>query len=140
MLQWFSLLVVLASVHPRLINPLVRYLGKLKQKATKAPSSMSFELEDYPLCHCWGGWLFATASAGFLFTFLAISPVLPSQLPLLLSAFSVSWLLGLVVPGAPGGIGVFEATAIALLGQTFSPGLLLSVVALYRLVIPQIHK
>ncbi|HEY9895151.1 MAG TPA: UPF0104 family protein, partial [Candidatus Sericytochromatia bacterium] len=41
MLQWFSLLVVLASVHPRLINPLVRYLGKLKQKATKAPSSIS---------------------------------------------------------------------------------------------------
>jgi hypothetical protein len=135
MLQWFSLLVVLASVHPRLINPLVRYLGKLKQKATNAPSLVSFELEHYPLVPLLGevGFLLLR-SAGFLFTFLAISPVLPSQLPLLLSAFSVSWLLGLVVPGAPGGIGVFEATAIALLGQTFSPGLLLSVVALYRLV------
>jgi hypothetical protein len=135
MLQWFSLLVVLASVHPRLINPLVRYLGKQKQKATNAPSLVSFELEHYPLVPLLGevGFLLLR-SAGFLFTFLAISPVLPSQLPLLLSAFSVSWLLGLVVPGAPGGIGVFEATVIALLGQTFSPGLLLSVVALYRLV------
>ena len=137
-LQWVSLLVVLASVHPRIINPLVRYLGKLKQKATKATGAVSpsiVALEHYPLVPLLGevGFLLLR-SAGFLFTFLAISPVLPSQLPLLLSAFSVSWLLGLVVPGAPGGIGVFEATAIALLGQTFSPGLLLSVVALYRLV------
>ena len=29
---------------------------------------------------------------------------------------------------------MFEATAIALLGQQFSPGLILSVVALYRLI------
>lgn len=134
-LQWLSLLLVLASVHPRIINPLVRQLGKLKQKATKAPSLSPFALEHYPLVPLLGevGFL-VLRSAGFLFTFLAISPVLPSQLPFLLSAFCLSWLLGLVVPGAPGGIGVFEATTIALLGQTFSPGLLLSVVALYRLV------
>ena len=133
--QWLSLIAVLASVHPRIINPLVRQLGKLKQKATKAPSIQPFELEQYPLVPLLGevGFL-VLRSVGFLFTFLAISPVLPSQLPLLLSAFSLSWLLGLVVPGAPGGIGIFEATAIALLGQTFSPGLLLSIVALYRLV------
>lgn len=134
-LQWLSLLVVLASVHPRIINPLVRQLGKLKQKATQAPSRSSFQLAHYPLVPLLGevGFL-VLRSAGFLFTFLAISPVLPSQLPLLLSGFNLAWLLGLVVPGAPGGIGIFEATAIALLGQTFPPGLLLSVVALYRLV------
>jgi uncharacterized membrane protein YbhN (UPF0104 family) len=92
-------------------------------------------LKRYPLVPLLGevGFL-VLRSAGFVFTFLAISSVLPGQLPLLLSAFSLAWLLGLVVPGAPGGIGVFEATAIALLGQTYSPGLLLSVVALYRLV------
>jgi hypothetical protein len=51
-----------------------------------------------------------------------------------MSAFSLAWLLGLVVPGAPGGLGIFEATAIALLDRFFSPGSLLAIVALYRLV------
>jgi glycosyltransferase 2 family protein len=135
-LQWLSLLLVLASVHPRLINLLVRYVGKLKQKATKTVAdSPPLRLEHYPLVPLIGeiGFLLLR-SLGFLFTFLAISPINPGQLPLLLSAFSLAWLLGLVVPGAPGGIGVFEAMAIALLGQTFSPGLILSVVALYRLI------
>lgn len=135
-LQWLSLFIVLASVHPRIINPLVRYGGKLKQKAIKTDvDSRPFRLEHYPLLPLVGEICFLILrSMGFLLTFLAISPVTSGQLPLLLSAFSLAWLLGLVVPGAPGGIGVFEATAIALLGQTFSPGLLLSVVALYRLI------
>ncbi|MBW4694014.1 MAG: flippase-like domain-containing protein [Lyngbya sp. HA4199-MV5] len=141
-LQWASLLLVLAAVHPRIINPLMRTLGrwkrngKLKQNATRPViETLPFQLEHYPLIPLVGemGFLLLRG-VGFLLTFLALSPVLPGQLPLLLSAFSLAWLLGLVVPGAPGGIGVFEATTIALLGQTFSPGLILSVVALYRLV------
>ncbi len=71
---------------------------------------------------------------GFLLIFLAISPVNFSQVPLLVSAFSLAWLLGLVIPAAPGGIGVFEATAIALLNRPFSTGIVLSVVALYRFI------
>ncbi|PSB26820.1 lysylphosphatidylglycerol synthase domain-containing protein [Stenomitos frigidus] len=135
-LQWLSLILVLASVHPRIINRLVGYVSKLKQKATRtAIDSLPPRLEHYPLLPLVGevGFLLLR-SLGFLLTFLAISPIAPGQLPLLLSAFSLAWLLGLVVPGAPGGIGVFEATAIALLGETFSPGLILSVVALYRLI------
>ena len=135
-LQWLSLILVLTSVHPRVINLLVRYVSKLKPKASNTVADPHpFQLEHYPLLPLVGeiGFLLLR-SLGFLFTFLAISPIVPAQLPLLLSAFSLSWLVGLVVPGAPGGIGVFEATAIALLGQTFSPGLILSVVALYRLV------
>jgi hypothetical protein len=73
-------------------------------------------------------------SAGFLLTVLAIGSVSLDQIPILLSAFSLAWLLGLVVPGAPGGMGVFEATALALLNHRFSTGLILSAVALYRLV------
>ena len=135
-LQWLSLILVLASVHPRCINLLVRYVGTLRQKATRTTvDSSPLRLEHYPLLPLVGevGFLLLR-SMGFLFTFLAVSPIVPGQLPLLLSTFSLSWLLGLVVPGAPGGIGVFEATAIALLGQTVSPGLVFSVVALYRLI------
>jgi hypothetical protein len=40
----------------------------------------------------------------------------------------------MVVPGAPGGLGVFEVVAIALLGTGFSTGTVLGVAALYRLV------
>ena len=135
-LQWLSLVLVLASMHPLIINRLVGYVGKLKQKATKtAAAPHPFQLDRYSLLPLLGevGFLLLR-SLGFLCTFLALSPIVPGQLPLLLSAFSLAWLLGLVVPGAPGGIGVFEATAIALLGETFSPGLILSVVALYRLI------
>jgi uncharacterized membrane protein YbhN (UPF0104 family) len=46
----------------------------------------------------------------------------------------LAWLLGLVVPGAPGGLGVFEATAIALLQQHFPTAVVISATGLYRLV------
>jgi uncharacterized membrane protein YbhN (UPF0104 family) len=42
--------------------------------------------------------------------------------------------VGLVVPGAPGEMGVFEATAIALLSDRFSTGIILSAVALSRII------
>lgn len=134
--QWGGLLGVLAAIHPRFLNPVIQRLSHLKQKAAAAdPPARSFQLKEYPLIPFVGelGFL-VLRSIGFLFTFGAVSSIAPAQLPLLVSAFSLSWLLGLVVPGAPGGIGVFEATAIALLGRTFSPGLVLTVVALYRLV------
>ena len=134
--QILSLLVVLASVHPRILNLGIRLLSRLKGKATNStgnPSSLT--ITRYPLRPLLGEMGFVgIRGLGFLFTFLAISPLTSSQISPLFSAFALAWLLGLVVPGAPGGIGVFEATAIALLGQQFSPGLILSVVALYRLI------
>jgi glycosyltransferase 2 family protein len=53
---------------------------------------------------------------------------------LIFSAFSFAWMLGLVVPGAPGGIGVFEATAIALLNSQIPTGTIIGGVALYRMI------
>lgn len=134
--QILSLFVVLASVHPRMLNLGIQLLSRLKGKATKsAANSSSLTISRYPLRPLLGEMVFVgIRGLGFLFTFLAISPLISSQIPPLFSAFALAWLLGLVVPGAPGGIGVFEATAIALLGQQFSPGLILSVVALYRLI------
>ncbi len=71
---------------------------------------------------------------GFVLTVLILSPVNIAQLPMIFSAFSFAWLLGLVIPGAPGGIGVFEATAIALLNAHLSPAVILGSVAFYRLI------
>ncbi|HSM80165.1 MAG TPA: hypothetical protein VLS96_00690 [Nodosilinea sp.] len=66
---------------------------------------------------------------------LSVVTALPAAIwPSTISAFSLAWLAGLVVPGAPGGLGVFEAIALALLQETLAPGAVLSGVVLYRLV------
>ena len=128
--QVFSLVAICLAVHPRILNLVIEILSRLKGKATDASV---FRLERYPLLPLLGelGFL-GLRGTGFLFALQALTPVNPSQLPQVLSAFSLAWLLGLIVPGAPGGIGVFEATVTVLLDKQFSPGLLLGVVALFR--------
>ena len=130
LLQGFSLVVVLIAIHPLILNQGIKLVSKLKNKSDDVK-----KIEHYPFLPLLGelGFL-GLRGAGFVLTFLALHPVNLSQIPILISSFSLAWLLGLVVPGAPGGIGVFEATATALLGALFSPGLILSVVALYRLI------
>lgn len=136
-LQWLVLAGILLAIHPQVLNPVIAQLGKLKQKSASAGRDRTppFQLDHYPLVPLVGqlGFLLLRGT-GFLLTFLAISPIGLDQLSLVLGTFSVAWLLGLVIPGAPGGLGVFEATEIALLDQVFSPGIILSIVALYRLV------
>jgi hypothetical protein len=134
-LQWASLVAVLLLLHPKILNPLIHHLRKLKQPTPPSHHSPPFQLHHYPLLPLLGelGFLILRG-LGFLLTVLAVSPIDPNQTLILLSGFSFAWLLGLVVPGAPGGLGVFEAVAIALLGQVLSPSILLSAAALYRLV------
>lgn len=130
-LQILGLIVVLLGVHPRVLNPIVQRLSRSK----KVTDTGDFYIERYPLLPLLGemGFL-GFRGTGFLFTLLALGSITPSQILPLLSAFSFAWLLGLVVPGAPGGLGVFEATAIALLDQQLPAVLILTGVALFRLV------
>lgn len=135
-LPLLSLAIVLLAVHPSSLNPAMQLLSRLKGASTSVSESHTFVLiKNYPLVPLLGelGFLLLRGT-GFLFAFLALTPVSHSQVMLLFSAFSFSWLLGLVVPGAPGGLGVFETTAIAILNRQFSPGIILSVVALFRLI------
>ena len=139
LLQGLILLAVLASIHPCVLNPLLQVASRLKGKAkpgTKPGDKPveTLQLQRYPLLPLLGeaGFVLLRAT-GFLLTMSALSPIAPDQIPTLISGFSFAWLLGLIVPGAPGGIGVFEATAIALLHQ-FPTGIVLGSVALYRLV------
>lgn len=136
-LQILGLVGVCLGVHPRILNPLIQLAGQLKGKAkgAVAEDAPAFQIKKYPLLPLLGelGFLLLRGT-GFLFTLLALISVEPRQIPLLFSAFSLAWLLGLIIPGAPGGIGVFEATALALLNQSFPAGVLLSGIALFRLV------
>ena len=51
-----------------------------------------------------------------------------------LSGFALAWTVGLVVPGAPGGLGVFEAVLLLRLGGGLTAAPLLAVALSYRLV------
>ncbi|WP_341524771.1 lysylphosphatidylglycerol synthase domain-containing protein [Nostoc sp. UHCC 0302] len=136
-LQLLSLAIVLCAIHPWFLNPVIRFLYKLKAKksATSAQPIVAFTVERYPLRPLLGelGFL-GLRSIGFILTMFALGSLNMSQIPLLVGAFSCAWLLGFVVPGAPGGLGVFEATAIALLQHHFPPALVISAIALYRLI------
>lgn len=135
--QLLGLLGVLCVLHPRFLNRATRLLHRIKAKKSTddTPQAVPLSLEQYPLRPLLGelGFL-GLRSTGFMLTLFALSPLNLSQIPLLLGAFSFAWLLGLVVPGAPGGLGVFEATAIALLQQHFPTAVLISATGLYRLV------
>ncbi|MCC5635304.1 lysylphosphatidylglycerol synthase domain-containing protein [Nostoc sp. CHAB 5844] len=136
-LQSLILVVILCGMHPWFLNPVISYLHKLKNKksASNTEPKIAVNLQRYPIRPLLGelGFL-GLRSSGFILTMVAINPVNLSQVPLLVGAFSVAWLLGLVVPGAPGGLGVFEATAIALLQHRFPSAVVISAIALYRLI------
>ena len=133
LLQLLSLLAVLTAIHPRILNPLMHRLSRSKNKAD-ATAAQSIVLKSYPLMPFLGEIGFVILrGCGFLFTFLALQSISVAQIPQLISAFSFAWLLGLVVPGAPGGLGVFEVTAYSLLDDSLFPSEI-AAVALYRLI------
>ena len=137
----------LITIHPRIFNPILQTLSQAKSKAqiktqgfsqsqSRSHSSLQqSSLQAYPLKPLLGEMGFVGArSLGFITVIAALTPVTPAQIPTLIAAFSLAWLLGLIVPGAPGGIGVFEATAIPLLSGQFPVAVVLSGVAIYRLI------
>ena len=136
-LQFLCFFAVLSIVHPRILNPVIKYLVKIKLKVKKLDLEPTTELklERYPIKPFVGEICFVLLrGSGFLLTMFAFNSIEFNQILLIFSVFSLAWLLGLVVPGAPGGVGVFEATALALLEPKFSPGIVLSAVAFYRLI------
>lgn len=136
-LQFFSLAVVLLAVHPRFLNRAIRFVYKFKVKRSSIQTqpSIPFQVKRYPLVPLLGelGFL-VLRGLGFILTVLALFPLQWGQLPLLLGGFSFAWLLGFVVPGAPGGLGVFEVTAIALLQHRFPTAVIIGAIASYRLI------
>ncbi|MBE9051661.1 flippase-like domain-containing protein [Nostocales cyanobacterium LEGE 11386] len=136
-LQFVSLALVLCAVHPWFLNLAIRFVYRLKAKKSVNNSQpiVAFNIKRYPLRPLLGelGFL-VLRGTGFILTVFALSPVNANQIPLLLGAFSCAWLLGLVVPGAPGGLGVFEVTAIALLQHRFPSAVVISAITIYRLI------
>jgi len=112
------------------LNRVIHYLSKLKGNPTQV------NLKSYPWLLLLGEWMFVTLRGiGFIGVVMVFMSVDIREIPYILSVFSLAWLLGLIVPGAPGGLGVFEATAIATLNPAqFPPALVVAIVAVYRLI------
>lgn len=139
------ILPLLVIIHPRWLNPVLAKLtlGKAKvfeklsaaSETSPAVSPTVTTLHRYPLRPLLGELGFvALRAAGFLGCLLALYAPATGELPAILGAFAVAWVAGMVVPGAPGGIGVFEATALGLLQDRVPPGALFGAVAAYRLL------
>ncbi len=139
--QLLLLALVLTAIHPRWLNPVVKRLGQAKASHQpvedswpQEPSPLA-ELRHYPLKPLLGEIGFVLLRGiGFGLVVSAVSPLPGAAWPAVLSLFSLAWLAGLVIPGAPGGLGVFEAVAVTLLQDTLPAAVVLSAVALYRLI------
>jgi glycosyltransferase 2 family protein len=136
-LQFLSLIIVLGILHPRFLNPAIKLLDRWKNEKSNGENQLinSFIIKRYPVKPLLGELAFlGLRCAGFILTMLALTSLTWVQIPLLVGAFSCAWVLGLVVPGAPGGLGVFETTAMLLLQYHFPAALVISAIALYRLI------
>lgn len=91
---------------------------------------------DYPLVPLMAEVAFIAARfSGFwcCIQVFGLAPVLP--IGSWMAAFSLAWATGLVVPAAPGGLGVFEAVLLLRLGSSVPEAALLAVALSYRLVV-----
>ncbi|BAQ66848.1 lysylphosphatidylglycerol synthase domain-containing protein [Geminocystis sp. NIES-3709] len=123
------IITILIGIHPKIINPILTKLAKSKA------SNESAKLTKYPLLPLFGEIIFLLLRGfAFLSLLMALMPVELSLIPQVLSTFSFAWLLGLIVPGSPGGIGIFEVTIIATFDSTIFPSqIVLVVIALFRI-------
>ncbi|MCS7291770.1 MAG: hypothetical protein RMI89_02180 [Gloeomargarita sp. SKYBB_i_bin120] len=125
-----ALVVVLVGIHPWCLNRLLTWVGRRKVQGTALPP-----LRQYPLPLLLGNLLFlGLRGLGFLCvlgTWVSLSWRL---LPVLWGAFGLAWLLGFIVPLAPGGLGVFEATLTVSLQGVIPTGTVLAAAIGYRLV------
>lgn len=140
---------LLVIIHPRWLNPVLAKMalgkaqtfGRLSQRGAESKSAEDATppppttLSHYPLGPLVGEFGFVLLrGAGFVGCVLALYQPGLGEMPLIVAAFAVAYVAGLVVPGAPGGIGVFEATALGLLQNQLPSGVIFGAVAIYRLV------
>ena len=129
LIQLITIIGVFTIIHPQIINPILKTIakGKGSNEATK--------LMKYPLVPLGGGFVYLLLrGAGFMTLLIPFIPLNLSLIPQIITAFSFAWLLGLIVPGAPGGLGIFEASIIAILDVTVFPrGIILIAVAMFRI-------
>ncbi|CAK6697750.1 flippase-like domain-containing protein [Synechococcus sp. CBW1107] len=144
-------LLPLLVLVPRWFQPLLQRLERSRERQlARSPqtqplvqglpdadsSSAGFLLPGYPLLPLLVQVLFVLFRfSGFAACVLAFDQQLSLPWPAWLLGFALAWTAGLVVPGAPGGLGVFEAVLLVQLGGQLAEAPLLAVALSYRLVV-----
>jgi len=149
-LSLLGLGMILVVIHPVVLNYLFQLLQNIKSNVnSNQPKSQVLESEilvpeilpsSFQLITKYPVFLLLAEIGflqlrfwGFCLVFVAIAPLPISELQFLFSAFSLGWVVGLVVP-VPAGLGVFESIMLILLQPQYSPAIIISVVGLFRLV------
>lgn len=141
---WQTGLVLLAPLPavlllPRWREPILRRLERAKAAQLQDAGAGPLDLtgsgrSGYPWLPCAGALLFVLCRfAGFFCCVLAFQLDQPSVLQWM-AAFGLAYSAGMVVPGAPGGLGVFEAVLLLRLGGSIAEAPLLAVVLSYRVI------
>jgi uncharacterized membrane protein YbhN (UPF0104 family) len=139
--------VPLLLLSPRWFQPLLLRLERQRARQLRLADTGPAEesepgqawtaprLPGYPLPQLLGQVVFLLARfAGFACCVLAFDQQLSLGWPSWLAGFALAWTAGLVVPGAPGGLGVFEAVLLLRLGLQVPEAPLLAIALSYRLV------
>ena len=71
---------------------------------------------------------------GFLFCFYIFNNVSNVDYLFIFIIFCLSWSLGLIIPAAPGGIGVFEGCFLFLIGENYSQSSLIMSLIIFRFI------
>ena len=136
-------LLPLVVLGPRWLNPLLARLERrrarqlaLELRPDEVEALVPFALPGYPLLPLLPQLVFVLLRfLGFACCVLAFDQQLSLAWPSWLAGFLLAWTVGLVVPGAPGGLGVFEAVLLLRLGLEIPEAPLLAVALSYRLLV-----
>lgn len=126
---------------PRWREPILQRLERLKARQFESSGEGRLEIENYGSGRGGYPWTPMVWQLGFVacrflgfyccvFAFKLPDPAWFNWL----ASFSLAYAVGLVVPGAPGGLGVFEATLLLRLGSSVAEAPLLAVVLSYRVI------
>jgi uncharacterized membrane protein YbhN (UPF0104 family) len=139
-------LLPLLLLLPRWLNPLLRRLERSRARSLGLERELEREALGGPAAEApvrrypWPPLLAQLAFvllrfAGFACCVWAFDLQLSTDWLQWLAGFCLAWTAGLVVPGAPGGLGVFEAVLLLRLGGAIPESSLLAVALSYRLIV-----
>jgi uncharacterized membrane protein YbhN (UPF0104 family) len=124
-----SLICILIALHPQVLGTLWQFARRRQGKNTQ-----ELVMQRYPFHILIGSTVFMTMRGlTFLFVVLAFTPIQIETFRPLVSGFSFAWLLSLIIP-SPGGLGVFEASALNVLNEYLTPAALIGAIALFRFI------
>lgn len=135
-------LLPLLLLLPRWLNPLMQRLEQQRARQLANRGLLHDALEELPPAFRGYPWPPLLAELGFVLLRFAGFACCVQAFDLSfaiawggwLAGFALAWTAGLVVPGAPGGLGVFEAVLLLRLAAVVPEAPLLAVVISYRLV------